>query len=89
MAKRDEYHGSGEPNITEEADMGDLHLASIDEWPVCLARGRELSRRRIERRLTTQPWCRSMVIPERGPSIFEDRLKIRSNHKLPRCPRTT
>ena len=30
MAKRDEYHGSGEPNITEEADMGDLHLASID-----------------------------------------------------------
>ncbi|KAF2607137.1 hypothetical protein F2Q68_00043226 [Brassica cretica] len=30
MAKRDEYHGSGEPNRAGDVDTGDLHLASTD-----------------------------------------------------------
>ncbi|KAF2587504.1 hypothetical protein F2Q70_00035716 [Brassica cretica] len=31
-------------------------------------------------------WCRSTWMPECGPNIFYDRLKPRSNHKLPECP---
>ncbi|KAF2589765.1 hypothetical protein F2Q70_00038561 [Brassica cretica] len=31
-----------------------------------------------------QHWCRSKVMPEYGLSIFYDRLKPRSNHKLPK-----
>ena len=33
-----------------------------------------------------QHWCRSTVMPEYGLSIFYDRLKPRSNHKLPKYP---
>ena len=36
-----------------------------------------------ERRSTTHPWCRSMVTPERGPRIIQDRCKLISYHKLP------
>ncbi|KAF2604195.1 hypothetical protein F2Q70_00026001 [Brassica cretica] len=32
-------------------------------------------------RSITQNWCRSTVMPERGPSIFQDRLKPRSHTK--------
>ncbi|KAF3583959.1 hypothetical protein F2Q69_00027781 [Brassica cretica] len=32
-------------------------------------------------RSITQHWCQSTVIPERGPSIFQDRLKPRSHTK--------
>ena len=35
------------------------------------------------------PWCGSTVMPEYGPSIFYDRLKPRSNHKLPEYLWTT
>ncbi|KAF2568962.1 hypothetical protein F2Q68_00026514 [Brassica cretica] len=34
-------------------------------------------------------WCRSTVMPEYGLSIFYDRLKPISNHKLPEHPWTT
>ncbi|KAF2607217.1 hypothetical protein F2Q68_00044591 [Brassica cretica] len=34
----------------------------------------------------TQHWCRSTVMPERGPSIFQDRLKPKSHTKLPKHP---
>ena len=40
-------------------------------------------------RSITQHWCRSTVMPEYGLSIFYDRLKPRSNHKLPEYPWTT
>ncbi|CAN6868569.1 unnamed protein product, partial [Brassica oleracea] len=40
-------------------------------------------------RSITQHWCRSKVMPERGPSIFQDRLKPRSHTKLPKFPWTT
>ncbi|KAF3532124.1 hypothetical protein DY000_02040926 [Brassica cretica] len=33
-----------------------------------------------------QHWCRSTVMPERGPSIFQDRLKPKSHTKLPKYP---
>ncbi|KAF3564950.1 hypothetical protein DY000_02013129 [Brassica cretica] len=33
-----------------------------------------------------QHWCRSTVMPEYGLSIFYDRLKPRSNHKLLEYP---
>ncbi|KAF3540104.1 hypothetical protein F2Q69_00022415 [Brassica cretica] len=36
-----------------------------------------------------QHWCRSTVMPEYGLSIFYDRLKPRSNHKLLEYPLTT
>ncbi|KAF2584477.1 hypothetical protein F2Q70_00036159 [Brassica cretica] len=36
-------------------------------------------------RSITQHWCRSTVMPERGPSIFQDLLKPRSHTKLPKC----
>ncbi|KAF3595547.1 hypothetical protein DY000_02022604 [Brassica cretica] len=36
-----------------------------------------------------QHWFRSTVMPEYGLSIFYDRLKPRSNHKLPEYPWTT
>ena len=39
-----------------------------------------------ERRLTVHPRCQSTVMPERGPSIFQDRLKPRDNQKLPEYP---
>ncbi|KAF3521044.1 hypothetical protein DY000_02060845 [Brassica cretica] len=34
----------------------------------------------------TQHWCRSTVMPERGPSIFQDRLRPKSHTKLPKYP---
>ena len=40
-------------------------------------------------RSMTQNWCRSTVMPERGPSIFQDRLKSKSHTKLPKYPWTT
>ncbi|KAF2571906.1 hypothetical protein F2Q70_00004172 [Brassica cretica] len=40
-------------------------------------------------RSTVHPWCQSTVMPEYGTSIFYDRLKPRSNHKLPEYPSTT
>ena len=40
-------------------------------------------------RSMVHPWCRSTVMPERGPSIFQNRLKPKSNHKLPEYPWTT
>ncbi|CAN6840136.1 unnamed protein product [Brassica oleracea var. botrytis] len=40
-------------------------------------------------RSITQHWCRSTVMPERGPSIFQDRLKPKSHTKLPKYPWTT
>ncbi|KAF3538158.1 hypothetical protein F2Q69_00021693 [Brassica cretica] len=40
-------------------------------------------------RSITQHWCRSTVMPERGPSIFQDRLKHRSHTKLPKYPWAT
>ena len=40
-------------------------------------------------RSTVHPWYRLTVMPECGPSIFKDRLKPRSNHKIPRCLWTT
>ena len=40
-------------------------------------------------RSITQHWCRSTVMPERGPSIFQDRLKPISHTKLPKHPWTT
>ncbi|WZY94156.1 hypothetical protein YC2023_066485 [Brassica napus] len=52
------------------------------EWSVCLARERAVEEMK-ERRSAVHPSCRSMVIPEHGPSIFQDQLKPRSNHKLP------
>ncbi|KAF2537084.1 hypothetical protein F2Q68_00021076 [Brassica cretica] len=59
--------------------------------PVLLKSGRSASREEAveemkDCRSTLQHWCRSIVMPEYGLSIFYDRLKPRSNHKLPECP---
>ncbi|KAG5375290.1 hypothetical protein IGI04_039886 [Brassica rapa subsp. trilocularis] len=35
-----------------------------------------------ECRSLTDPWCGSMVMKEAGPSIFQDRLRPISHHKL-------
>ncbi|KAF3521173.1 hypothetical protein DY000_02058738 [Brassica cretica] len=56
--------------------------------PVLLKSGQSASREEAveemkDCRSMVHPWCRSMVMPEYWPSIFDDRLKPRSNHKLP------
>ena len=40
-------------------------------------------------RSITKHWCRSTVMPDSGPSIFQDRLKPKSHTKLPKYPWTT
>ncbi|KAF2599445.1 hypothetical protein F2Q68_00009906 [Brassica cretica] len=62
--------------------------------PVLLKSGQSISLERAveekkECRSMVHPWCRSPVMPECGPCIFQDRLKPRSNHKLPEYPWTT
>ena len=50
----------------------------------CLSASREQAVEDMkECRSMIQPWCRSMVMPEDRPSLFHDRLKPRSDHKLP------
>ena len=62
--------------------------------PVVLKSGQSASREKAveemkDCRSTVHPCHRSTVMPERGLSIFYDRLKPRSNHKLPEYPWTT
>ncbi|WZZ76395.1 hypothetical protein YC2023_087765 [Brassica napus] len=62
--------------------------------PVLLKSGQSASRKEAVEKMNAcrsmvHLWCRSTFIPECGPSIFYDRLKPRSSHKLPRCPWTT
>ncbi|KAF3585612.1 hypothetical protein F2Q69_00028546 [Brassica cretica] len=62
--------------------------------PILLKSGQSASREEAveemkDCRSMKQHWCRSTVMPEYGLSIFYDRLKPRSNHKLPECPWTT
>ena len=62
-----------------------------DVMPVLLKSGQLALREKAveemkDRRWMIQPWCRSKVMPECGPSIFYDRLKPRSNHKLLEYP---
>ncbi|KAF3561478.1 hypothetical protein DY000_02012517 [Brassica cretica] len=65
-----------------------------DVMPVLLNSGQFASREAAveemkDCRSMKQHWCRSTVMPEYGLSIFYDRLKPRSNHKLPEYPWTT
>ncbi|KAF3545559.1 hypothetical protein DY000_02007760 [Brassica cretica] len=74
---------------------GELPTHPIAEvMPVLLESGTSGSREEAveemkEIRLTVRPWCRSMVNPEHGTILFQDRLKPRSQHKIPRYPWTT
>ena len=57
--------------------------------PVLLKNGQFASREEVveemnDCRSMTQHWCQSTMIPERGPSVFQDRLKPRSHTKLPK-----
>ncbi|KAF2573644.1 hypothetical protein F2Q70_00003978 [Brassica cretica] len=59
-----------------------------DVIPVLLKSGQSASLEEVveeikDCRSMVHPCHRSTVIPERGPSIFQDRLKPRSNTKLP------
>ncbi|KAF2609099.1 hypothetical protein F2Q68_00044061 [Brassica cretica] len=59
-----------------------------DVMPVLLNSGQSSSGEKVveemkDCRSTVHPCHRSTVMPERGLSIFYDRLKPRSNHKLP------
>ncbi|KAF3574799.1 hypothetical protein F2Q69_00059727 [Brassica cretica] len=62
--------------------------------PILLKSGQSASREEAveemkDCRSTVHPCHRSTVMPERGLSIFYDRLKPRSNHKLSEYPWTT
>ena len=62
--------------------------------PVLLKSGQSASReeaaeKRKPHRSMQHSARRSMEIPDRGPCIFYDCVKPRSNHKLPECPWTT
>ena len=62
--------------------------------PVLLRSGQSASREEaVEKRNVCRSlqnsWHRSIWTPERGPSIFQDRLKPRSHTKLPKYPWTT
>ena len=64
-----------------------LHPVS-DVMPVLLKSGQSTSSEEAveemkQHRSTVYPWCRSLVIPEHGPSMFHGRIKARNNHKLP------
>ena len=66
----------------------------VEVMPVLLKSGQSASREEAveemkDCRSISQHWCRSTVMPEYGLSIFYDRLKPRSNHKLPEYPWTT
>ena len=66
----------------------------VDIMPVLLKSGQSASQEEAveemkDCRSITQHWCRSTMMPERGPSIFQDRLKPRSHTKLPKYPWTT
>ena len=65
-----------------------------DVMPVLLKGGQSASREEAVEEMKDywsmkQHWYRSTVMPERGPSIFQDRLKPRSHTKLPKYPWTT
>ncbi|KAG5388685.1 hypothetical protein IGI04_030627 [Brassica rapa subsp. trilocularis] len=59
--------------------------------PVLLKRSQSASReeaaeKRKPRRSMQHSARQSMEIPDCGPCIFYDCVKLRSNHKLPECP---
>ena len=61
---------------------------------VLLKSGQSASREKVveemkDCRSTVHPCHRSKVMPERGPNIFQGRLKPRSHTKLPKYPWTT
>ncbi|KAF3535714.1 hypothetical protein F2Q69_00022854 [Brassica cretica] len=70
----------------------EVHQHPVAEYmPVLLKSGQSASREEAveemkDCRSMKQHWCRSKVMREYGLSIFDDRLKPRSNHKLPECP---
>ncbi|KAF3514360.1 hypothetical protein F2Q69_00006380 [Brassica cretica] len=58
----------------------------VEVMPVLLRSGQSASREKAveemkDCRSMTQHWCRSTVMPERRPNIFQDRLKPRSHTK--------
>ncbi|KAG5389172.1 hypothetical protein IGI04_030713 [Brassica rapa subsp. trilocularis] len=76
------------------------HRSQVNQHPVAeimfvlLKSGQSASReeaaeKRKPRRSMQHSARRSMEIPDRGPRIFYDCVKPRSNHKLPECPWTT
>ncbi|KAF3538402.1 hypothetical protein F2Q69_00022862 [Brassica cretica] len=70
-------------------EVNQHHVAEV--MPVLLKSRQSASREEAveemkDCRSMKQHWCRSTVMPEYGMSIFYDRLKPRSNHKLPECP---
>ncbi|KAF2585204.1 hypothetical protein F2Q70_00035845 [Brassica cretica] len=65
-----------------------LDVSLSEVMPVLLKSGQSAAREEVveemkDTRSMKQHWCRSKVMSEYGLSIFYDRLKPRSNHKLP------
>ena len=81
--------------LTFQCHRSQVNQHPIEEvMPVLLKSGRSASReeaveKRKPRRSMQHSARRSMEIPDRGPCIFYDCVKPRSNHKLPECPWTT